>query len=99
VYPRGENGVPRKGSLLQVVYDHGRVPLSATGSKSPAFASANATAEARGTLTMEGALHAWPKFSDIKERVRTEWEALPKVFDPISQELRDKIKVVLATKP
>ncbi|KAK3807254.1 MAG: nicotinate phosphoribosyltransferase family-domain-containing protein [Benniella sp.] len=98
VYPRAEHGFPHKASLLQVVYDHGRVPLSATGSKSPVFASTNATAEARGTLTSEDALHAWPKFSDIKERVRTEWEAMPKLFDPISRELRDKIKVVLATK-
>lgn len=97
VYPRPADGVPHKNNLLQVVYDHGKVPLSATGTVSPLFAS-SVTEAAKGdlVLTSPNALHAWLKFSDIKKRVQNEWEHLPKVFDPISQELRDKIKVVLA---
>lgn len=95
VYPRGEDGIPRKGNLLHVVYDHGRIPLNETRTTLPAFASTSHATN--GVLSQPDSLHAWPVFSEIKERVKTEWESLPKVFDPISQELRDKIKVVLAT--
>ncbi|KAF9436244.1 hypothetical protein BGZ76_004499 [Entomortierella beljakovae] len=95
VYPRAEDGVPRKGNLLQVVYDHGKVPLSATQSTSPLFASSSTQTEPNPILNSPNALHAWPKFSDIKVRVQKEWENLPKVHDPISKELREKIKVVL----
>ncbi|KAF9982724.1 hypothetical protein BGZ65_002559 [Modicella reniformis] len=92
VYPRAENGVPHKDNLLQVVYDHGRVPLSAT-----AFAPVSTTEVANElVLSSPDALHAWPKFSEIKNRVQREWEHLPKLYDPISQKLRDKIQVVLA---
>ncbi|KAF8939396.1 nicotinate phosphoribosyltransferase family-domain-containing protein [Dissophora ornata] len=99
VYPRAENGVPHKDNLLQVVYDHGKVPLSATGTTSSIFVSTttnNASAEERFLLSSAESLKAWPKFSDIKARVQREWESLPKVFDPISKELRKKIEVVLA---
>ncbi|KAG0314706.1 hypothetical protein BGZ99_007913 [Dissophora globulifera] len=102
VYPRAENGVAHKDNLLQVVYDHGRVPVSATASTSPEFATSvnnasnDTTEEDKYRLSTEDALLAWPKFSDIKSRVQREWESLPKVFDPISKELRQKIKVVLA---
>ncbi|KAF9180001.1 hypothetical protein BGZ51_006356 [Haplosporangium sp. Z 767] len=94
VYPRAEDGIPRKGNLLQVVYDHGKVPLSATSAKSPLFAGAGS--DASNGLSTAGSLHAWPKFSDIKHRVQAEWESLPKVFDPISKELREKIETVMA---
>ncbi|KAF9345230.1 hypothetical protein BGX26_003381, partial [Mortierella sp. AD094] len=98
VYPRAENGVPHKDNVLQIVYDHGKVPLSATGTSSPLFASSLSTTSSGSghTLTSPEALHAWPKFSEIKARVQKEWESLPKFNDPISTELRDKIKVVLA---
>ncbi|KAF8960289.1 hypothetical protein BGZ46_001605 [Entomortierella lignicola] len=95
VYPRAENGVPRKGNLLQVVYDHGKVPLSATASTSPIFASSSSHAESDRILSSPEALHAWPKFSEIKARVQKEWESLPKHHDPISTELRQKINEVL----
>ncbi|KAF8927275.1 hypothetical protein BGZ47_002241 [Haplosporangium gracile] len=101
VYPRAENYVPHKDNILQVVYDHGKVPLSATSTTLPIFASSNHTngsaVNESKILSSPGSLHAWPKFDELKSRVQTEWEALPKVFDPISQELRDKIKYVVAT--
>ncbi|KAI7829479.1 nicotinate phosphoribosyltransferase family-domain-containing protein [Gamsiella multidivaricata] len=99
VYPRAEDGIPHKDNLLQVVYDHGKVPLAATGTTSSLFAPSvtpsMATEEDR-ILSSAGSLHAWPVFSELKGRVQKEWENLPKVFDPISKELREKIKVVLA---
>lgn len=101
VHPRADNYVPHKDNILQVVYDHGNVPLSATGSTLPLFTTSN---HANGSavnepkiLSSPESLHAWSKFDELKKRVQTEWEALPKVFDPVSQELRDKIKCVIAT--
>jgi hypothetical protein len=103
VYPRADNYVPHKDNILQVVYDHGKVPLSATGTTLPAFALSNHTNGAAPDhptiLSSPESLHAWPIFDDIKGRVQAEWEALPKVFDPVSQDLRNKIKHVLATGP
>ncbi|KAG0338438.1 hypothetical protein BG004_007220 [Podila humilis] len=98
VYPRAENGVPHKDNILKVVYDHGRAPISNTQTKDPLFALASSSSSP--TLTLDGcddALQSWPLFDIIKERVKAEWENLPKVFDPVSKELRDKIKVVLST--
>ncbi|KAG0215275.1 hypothetical protein BGX28_000494 [Mortierella sp. GBA30] len=99
VYPRAEDGVPHKDNILKVVYDHGKVPLSATATTSPIFASSSSPSpsDTSRILSSPESLHAWPKFSEIKTRVQNEWERLPKIFDPISQELRDKIAIVLAT--
>ncbi|KAF9128328.1 hypothetical protein BGW39_005169 [Mortierella sp. 14UC] len=105
VYPRADNYVPHNDNILQVVYDHGKVPLAATGTTSPVFASTitgsnhGVDASSAKILSSPDSLHAWPMFDEVKTRVQTQWEALPKVFDPISQELRDKIKHVLATGP
>jgi nicotinamide phosphoribosyltransferase len=33
----------------------------------------------------------WETFDALKERVRTEWVALPKKHDPVSQDLKDVI--------
>ncbi|KAF9567241.1 hypothetical protein EC968_003475 [Mortierella alpina] len=100
VYPRAENGIPHKNNILQVVYDHGKVPLSATATNSSMFTPATSSSESSGstafTLSSPDSLHAWPKFSEIKTRVQKEWEALPKTYDPISSVLRDKIKVILS---
>ncbi|KAF9938255.1 hypothetical protein BGZ67_000341 [Mortierella alpina] len=101
VYPRAESGIPHKDNILQVVYNHGKVPLSSTATTSSTFTPATSASESVGsaalTLSSPDSLHAWPKFSDIKARVQKEWEGLPKTFDPISSALREKIKVVLST--
>jgi len=91
VYPRAADGVPRKDNLLKVVYDHGKIPADSTAHKDFVTSEPN-----RKTLSGEGTLESWPLYSDIKERVRAEWENLPKVFDPISKELRNRIQEVLA---
>ncbi|KAF9966033.1 hypothetical protein BGZ70_003483 [Mortierella alpina] len=103
VHPRAESGVPHKNNILQVVYDHGKVPLSATATTSSTFNTPPATSASDSagsttgfTLSTPESLHAWPKFSVIKERVQKEWEALPKTFDPISSALREKIKGVMS---
>lgn len=93
VYPRAADGIPHNDNILQVVYDLGRIPVDNTAAAD--FASASRS----GVKTLSGAsnaIEAWPLFSDIKERVKTEWENLPRVFDPISKELRERIKEVLA---
>ncbi|KAF9383994.1 hypothetical protein CPC16_008647 [Podila verticillata] len=95
VYPRAESG-PHKDNILKVVYDHGKVPISNTRSTDPLFAVSEASSS-RPTLSSPEALHAWPLFDEIKERVKGEWEKLPKKHDPVSQELRDKIKRVRAS--
>lgn len=95
MYPRAESG-PHKDNILKVVYDHGKVPISKTRSIDPLFAVAEASSS-RPTLSSPEALHAWPLYDEIKERVKSEWEKLPKMHDPVSQELRDKIKHVLAS--
>ncbi|KAF9282427.1 nicotinate phosphoribosyltransferase family-domain-containing protein [Linnemannia elongata] len=103
VHPRADNYIPHKDNILQVVYDHGKVPLSATGSTLPNFATSNhpngSAVNEPKILSSPESLHAWSKFDELKERVQTEWEALPKMFDPISQELRNKIKHVVTTGP
>ncbi|KAF9278416.1 hypothetical protein BGZ68_008588 [Mortierella alpina] len=100
VHPRAESGIPHKDNILQVVYDHGKVPLSATATTSPMFTPVASTSQPGSsttlTLSSSDSLHAWPKFSDIKARVHKAREGLPKTFDPISSALRDKIKVVLS---
>ncbi|KAF9953258.1 hypothetical protein BGZ72_005582 [Mortierella alpina] len=101
VYPRAESGIPHKNNILQVVYDHGKVPLSATATTSSMFTPTTSPSESASNpaflLSSPDSLHAWSKFSDIKARVQREWESLPKTFDPISSALRDKIKNVLNT--
>ncbi|KAF9930700.1 hypothetical protein FBU30_000161 [Linnemannia zychae] len=103
VYPRADDAIPHKDNILQVVYDHGKVPLSVTGTKSPLFASSiqnnNESAEMDKILSSPESLHQWPMFDELKDRLAREWEVLPKHFDPISQELKDKIKHVLAVGP
>lgn len=96
MYPRAESGEPHKDNILKVVYDHGKVPASKTRSTDPLFNVPGATST-RPSLSSPEALAAWPLFDEIKSRVQREWENLPKVHDPISQELRDKIKRVRAS--
>jgi hypothetical protein len=96
VYPRAESGEPRKDNIRKVVYDHGMIPTSKTRTTDPLFAVPGASST-RPTLSSPEALHTWPLFDEIKGRVQSEWESLPKVHDPVSQELRDKIKHILAS--
>ena len=91
VFPRAANGVPHKDNILKVVYDYGKVPVGNTAAED--FAASEPQEK---TLSGEGTLESWSLFSDIKDRVKTEWENLPKVFDPISEDLRVKIQEVLA---
>jgi nicotinamide phosphoribosyltransferase len=37
-------------------------------------------------------LGVWDDFETVRKRARTEWKALPQVHDPISAELKEKIK-------
>ncbi|KAF9421510.1 hypothetical protein BGZ94_008806 [Podila epigama] len=97
VYPRAENGVPHKANILRVVYDHGKVPVSKTRSTDPRYANVADVSSCRGNLSATEGFASWPLFDDIKERVKSEWESLPKVHDPISKELRAKIQQVLAS--
>ena len=39
--------------------------------------------------------YVWENFDDVRTRVHTEWTALPKVFDPISSELRSKMHKIM----
>lgn len=96
MYPRAESGEPHKDNILKVVYDHGKIPASKTRTTDPLFAVPEASST-RPTLSSPESLHAWPLFDEIKSRVHNEWESLPKMHDPISQELRDKIKRVHAS--
>ncbi|KAG0082420.1 hypothetical protein BGZ92_011758 [Podila epicladia] len=96
VYPRAESGEPHKDNILKVVYDHGKVPASKTRSTDPLF-DVPGVSSTRPSLSSPDALAAWPLFDEIKSRVQSEWENLPKVHDPVSQELRDKIMRVRAS--
>jgi hypothetical protein len=34
----------------------------------------------------------WDSFDIVRNRVETEWKIVPKTYDPISNQLKDKIK-------
>lgn len=38
----------------------------------------------------------WQKFSTLRKQVDTQWHALPKTADVLSQPLKDKVKAVTA---
>lgn len=38
----------------------------------------------------------WPSFDELRQRVASEWESLPPAHDPLSAEIRQKVKEVSA---
>lgn len=38
----------------------------------------------------------WKKFTDLRQQVHTQWHALPKTADVLSQPLKDKVEIVTA---
>ncbi|KAF9578601.1 hypothetical protein BGW38_005517, partial [Lunasporangiospora selenospora] len=78
VYPRSADGVPHKDNILKVVYDHGKVPRSTTAHTLAPFTPDIEAARVNRQLDSSDALEEWPIFDDIKTRVASDWERLPK---------------------
>ncbi|KAI1316216.1 hypothetical protein EDD11_010326 [Mortierella claussenii] len=93
VGPRREDGVPHAGNLLKVVYDHGKVPRADTSTRQFGTQSVQ---DAKFVLSEKESQAAWETFGEIKKRLEHAWEHAAKVHDPVSKELHERIKYVLA---
>ncbi|KAF9896784.1 hypothetical protein BX616_006755 [Lobosporangium transversale] len=94
VGPRRADGVPHPKNHLKVVYDHGKVPKADTSTRQ--FGT-QTVQDNKYILSESEGLSAWETFGEIQKRLESLWENQPKVLNPISPELDNKIKHALST--